>query len=68
MSQFLFISVSSAAELQSHLYVALDQNYINQVTFDKIYKQVDRTAKMISGLIKYLRIKSTKQTKQTKKN
>jgi four helix bundle protein len=53
--QFLFISISSAAELQSHMYVALDQRYINRDTFDSIYQQADKTAKLISGLITYLR-------------
>ena len=28
--QFLFIAMSSAAEVQSHLYVALDQHYVDQ--------------------------------------
>ena len=65
-TQFLFIAMSSAAEVQSHLYVALDQDYINQTTFDNIYSQADKTARIISGLIKYLRTKQTKQTKQTK--
>ncbi len=54
-SQFLFISVSSAAELQSHMYIALDQNYITNGTFEEIYQQVHKTSKMISGLITYLR-------------
>ena len=66
--QFLFIAMSSAAELQSHMYVALDQNYISNNQFHDIYQQADKTAKMISGLINYLRknIKRTKPTKQTK--
>jgi len=64
--QFLFISKSLAAELQSHLYVALDQDYIDQAQFDEIYEQVNKTAMIISGLIKYLRTKQTKQTKPTK--
>ena len=53
--QFLFIAMSSAAEVQSHLYVALDQHYINQDSFDSIYSQAEKTARIISGLIKYLR-------------
>jgi four helix bundle protein len=53
--QFLFIAMSSAAEVQSHLYIALDQCYIDQENFNNIYKQSEKTAKMISGLIKYLR-------------
>jgi four helix bundle protein len=64
--QFLFISKSSAAELQSHLYVALDQGYIDQAQFDEIYEQANKTAMIISGLIKYLRTHSTKQTESTK--
>ena len=55
--QFLFIAMSSAAEVQSHLYVALDQGYIDQKYFDDIYEQANKTAKIISGLIKYLRTK-----------
>ncbi|HQM30222.1 MAG TPA: four helix bundle protein [Syntrophales bacterium] len=53
--QFLFISMSSAAEVQSHLYVALDRGYIDKETFDDIYKQADKTTAITSGLIKYLR-------------
>ena len=63
--QFLFISVSSAAELQSHMYVALDQNYISKETFDAIYNQADKTAKLMSGLITYLR-NNEKEYKQKK--
>ena len=58
--QFLFIAMSSAAEVQSHLYVALDQGYVREAEFGEIYAQADKTAKIISGLIKYLRTKSTK--------
>jgi len=53
--QFLFISKSSAAEVQSHLYVALDQRYISKEAFQKIYAQAEKVSKMDSGFIKYLR-------------
>ncbi len=53
-TQFLFISVSSAAELESHMYVALDQDYITKNTFDEIYQEAEKTYKMVSGLITYL--------------
>jgi four helix bundle protein len=68
--QFLFISLSSAAELQSHMYVAMDQNYVTQEIFDNIYQQADKTAKMISGLITYLRNNEArfKQERQEKLN
>jgi four helix bundle protein len=52
--QFLFISKSSAAEVQSQLYVALDQEYITQDDFEKIYNQAEIVSKMDSGFIKYL--------------
>ncbi len=52
--QFLFIAMSSSAEVQSHLYVVLDQGYIDQACFDGIYEQAGKTAMIISGLIKYL--------------
>jgi len=58
--QFLFIAMSSAAEVQSHLYIALDQHYITQNQFKEIYEQTDKTAKMISGLITYLRNNETR--------
>jgi len=62
--QFLFIAMSSAAEVQSHLYVALDQGYVNETKFQEVYEQADKTARMISALIKYLRSTQTKSTKQ----
>ena len=52
--QYLFISKSSAAEVQSHLYVAIDQDYIAKESFDEIYTQAEKVAKMDSGFIKYL--------------
>lgn len=52
--QFLFISKSSAAEVQSHLYVAFDRGYISQDDFDIIYNQAETVSKMDSGFIKYL--------------
>jgi len=52
--QFLYISKSSAAEVQSQLYVALDQHYITQEDFNKIYDQAEIVSKKDSGFIKYL--------------
>jgi len=64
--QFLFVAMSSAAEVQSHLYVALDQRYVGQKQFDQVCEQADKTARIISGLITYLRANQTKQTRQTR--
>ena len=52
---FLGIAHASAAELQSHLYVALDQNYISDTDFNSLYKMAEETSKLIQGFINYLR-------------
>lgn len=52
--QFLFIAKGSAGEVRAQLYVALDQAYINQTTFDHIAKNASEISRMISGLINYL--------------
>ena len=51
---FLNISRSSAAEVQSHLYVALDESYIDETEFRDIYLGLEETSKMIFGLVKHL--------------
>ena len=51
---FLNISRSSAAETQSHLYVALDQGYIQENQFYEIYLKLEETSKMIFALAKHL--------------
>ena len=61
--QFLYISMSSSAEVKSHLYVALDQGYIEKEDFNTIYDQADKAGRIISNLIKYLRGLQTKPTK-----
>jgi len=52
--QFLFIAKGSAAEVQSQLYVALDQGYINEEKFNELYTKSDEVARLISGFIRYL--------------
>jgi four helix bundle protein len=53
--QFLFIAKGSAAEIQSHLYVAFDLSYINQKNFEEIYDRADKVSRMLSNFIKYLK-------------
>ncbi|MFN7170630.1 MAG: four helix bundle protein, partial [Candidatus Omnitrophota bacterium] len=52
--QFLYISKSSASEIQSIFYISLDLGYISKEIFDKIYRQADKVSQINSGLIKYL--------------
>jgi four helix bundle protein len=53
-SNFLNMAHGSAAEVQSHLYVALDQAYITPGDFKKFYSKVDEISKMIQAFMKYL--------------
>jgi len=64
--QYLFISKSSATEVQSEDYVALDLNYFTQETFDKIYNQAEKVSKLDSGFITYL-LDNEKQYKDRRK-
>lgn len=56
-ANFLNISRGSAIELQSHLYVALDLNYIDQAEFKETYEMIDAVSRMTLSLAQYLRKK-----------
>jgi four helix bundle protein len=64
--QFLFVSKSSATEVQSESYVALDQGYISKETFEKIYHQAEKVSKIDSGFITYL-LQHEKESREFKK-
>lgn len=53
-NRFLSISLGSAAEVQSQLYVAVDQNYLTEKEFSDVYEAAAETAKLISGFMQYL--------------
>ena len=53
-AQFLSMAKASASEVRSHLYVALDQGYVDQDTFDSLIGELEDTARKISKLIDYL--------------
>ena len=52
--KFLRYSQRSCSEVQSQLYVALDQAYIAQEEFDMIYHQASLTHAKVGGFIRYL--------------
>ncbi|MBM4323842.1 MAG: four helix bundle protein [Deltaproteobacteria bacterium] len=54
-SKFLNYASGSASEIQSHLYVALDQGYISEDDFQKTYSQARKTKSLINGFIAYLK-------------
>lgn len=52
--QFLVYSKRSCSEVQSILYIALDNQYINTEKFNSFYNQATLCRKLCFGLIKYL--------------
>lgn len=54
--KFLRYSQRSCSEVQSQLYVALDQAYISQDEFDSLYNQAAMTHAKVGGFIRYLLI------------
>lgn len=66
--QFLFVSKSSATEVQSEAYAALDQKYISNDVFKQIYNQAEKVSRMDSGFITYLLQNEKKLKKLNKLN
>ncbi len=54
-ANFLNIAHASAYEVQSHLYIAKDLNYISVETFENLYKSLDEICRMLFGLRKSLK-------------
>ena len=52
--KFLRYAQRSCSEVQSELYVALDQKYISASEFDALYEMTGKTRAKIGAFIKYL--------------
>ena len=61
--QFLAIAKGSAAEVLSHAYVALDQDFISKESFDRLAAKTSEVARMLAALMTYLRKSGTKGLK-----
>ena len=53
--RFLRYSKRSCTEVQSELYVALDEGYISLEEFEDVYDQARRTRAAVRGFINYLK-------------
>lgn len=54
-ANFINIAHGSATEVQPHLYLALDQGYIGNETFDVIYELMSEICRMLYALSQKLR-------------
>lgn len=54
-ANFLNIAIGSVAETKSHLYLALDLEYISASEFNDMYAKLDEIGKMTFALSTYLR-------------
>ncbi len=54
-SHFLSIAKGSAGEVESQLYIALDQRYITEEEFNSLHSIASSIKKLISGLMNYLK-------------
>jgi len=61
--QFLSHSKASCGEVKSHLYVALDQQYITQNQFANLYNEADEVGRLLAGFMGYLRQSSLRGRK-----
>ncbi len=53
--RFLRYSKRSCSEVQSELYIAVDEEYILPVEFKDVYEQARRTRAAVRGFINYLK-------------
>ena len=66
--RFLRYAKRSCTEIQSELYVALDQEYIAKAEFQEVYDYAGRTRATIRGFIKYLLAYEQNQRKKATLN
>ncbi len=53
--RFLRMAKRSLTELQSHLYIALDLEYLGERAFRSLYDQAAEVKRIIGGFLRYLR-------------
>ena len=61
--QFLSTAKGSASEVQAQLYVALDAGHISEKQFKNLYSSTEEAARLIGGLLRYLRNNDFKGSK-----
>ena len=52
--QFLAVAKGSCGEVRAQLYIAADQGYLSQDSFERLFNSANEIGRLISGLMKYL--------------
>jgi four helix bundle protein len=52
--RYLTLAQASVLEVQSHLYVALDLEYVDPTTFEGLFQKARRIEDLLGGFIRYL--------------
>jgi four helix bundle protein len=52
--KYLYMARASSGEVRAQAYIALDQEYISNETFQKIRSLADETSRLIASFIRYL--------------
>jgi len=52
--QFLAVAKGSCGEVRAQLYIAVDQGYLSQDMFERLFNSANEIGRLISGLMKYL--------------
>jgi len=66
--RFLSYAYRSASKLQSHLYITLDQGYLDEVQFGQLYADTVGVKKLLNGFIRYLKQKPAGQPRPSASN
>ena len=65
--KFLGYAQRPCSEVQSQLYVALDQAYIHETKFTELYEKADKTGAQVGAFIRYLKnYEAQRKTKNAK--
>lgn len=61
--QFLSYAKGSAGEARSHLWTALDREYIDEKIFNNVYNLCKEVSRLIGGFLRYLKMSENKGRK-----
>lgn len=52
---FFYISRGSLFELETQLYISLDQNFIDANVFNQVFEEIQTSKKLLNGFINYFK-------------